>query len=445
MNEQKKEHKSTQQRFSNDHITVHSTQKPGCVFDMNVHIDNTATQACYEKAVKEIRKEVSLPGFRQGKVPKEMVLKHFSEKIDQRSRNLLLTTAFDEAVKLNGRPVFSKYSILKSEIKKYSPEEGSELNFTYEAAPKVPEINPKELNIKILEPKPVDSKDCQIMCKRYQFLASEKKDVTDRPVQKNDLVTIIMFEEDEERKETVTVDKDLIPNWLYNQILDMKIDEKKKIEVPTEGSKESPEVHMTVQSIQECELPTLDALAKIMGLSSASELEEKIHSTFERSAKIEAHERMRKHVKNELIKHYAFDLPQSLVEHETESRFRHFWQKINKENEQVDEAELRRSFLDEVKRYFTCFFLLEPIAKRLDITYTKEEIMNEFYHQTQNIPVEQSVLYPNLSEREVIDRLIGNMMIKHCLDYCLKESVGISSPETLIATPPSAESQQENS
>jgi trigger factor len=88
---------SAQTQFQNENMTVDLKRDPGCLIRLDISLSPLATQAAYQKALKTVNKEVSIPGFRKGKAPQTLILKNYSQHVDREWRELLLNTAFGEA------------------------------------------------------------------------------------------------------------------------------------------------------------------------------------------------------------------------------------------------------------------------------------------------------------------------------------------------------------
>jgi len=430
MNEHKKEH-----TFSNETLEALCRFRPGCIVEAEVTITPKATQANYEQAIKEVRKEASLPGFRKGKLPKEILFQHFQDQIDKRARDNLLSLGFRETIDLIGRPPFTKHSLSKSTIKQYDLENGAEIYFEYEATPQVPEVEIDTLSIEAVEPTTPSQEDIDEFYKRLLFMFADKKEVKDRVAQEGDLVTLSMIRPEdidaEEREGQFHLVANMAPDWLLKAVTGMELNSVKEAQIPGVDPKQpGTSVHVTLHKIEECTLPEEnDAFAQKAGAENLSQLQEKIRGNLEIKEQTTAHERMRRQVKKELIRLYAFDLPQSLVERETEARFRPYWEAVSKDPQcPLDKENTRKTFLDSVKRQFTCFFLLQPIFSSLNIPHSQQELMEELNYQMNSVPAHQCVLYPNLGEKEVVDRLLANIIVRHCVDYCIEKRLGIKPP-----------------
>jgi trigger factor len=400
---------------------------------MLVTITPAACQASYQKAVKEIRKEISLPGFRKGHVPEELVHKHFESQVDRRTQNIAVFTAFDEAVRLVGRQPFAKNSLRKSSVRKFSRESGAEILFEYEASPQVPPIEIDTLKIEAISPKLPTESDVEEFYTRLRFLYSEKKPVENHSIQDGDAIKVEIFGESAEPSKPTEffVHHGLIPEWLYPSVIGMNKGETKEISFPATSAQEQPSsCSVKILDVFECHLPEEnDTFATSVGATSIEDLKHKILMRLEYDAKNAVQEKMRRQVKNELIRLYAFDLPQSLVEGETEARFHPYWETVSKSAKTAPDKEtLRKSFLEEVKRQFTCFFLFQPLFAKIKPSYTNAELMDELNYQASRVPVTQCVLHPKLKEEEIFDRLLSNIIMRQCEDFCIEQRLGIVRP-----------------
>src|SRR3989339_858183 len=90
----------SQQELASDNVKVVVSQEPGCHITFHLTVPPQVAQAGYNKAIRAVNKEVSLPGFRKGKAPEKLVIQHYSKYVDREWRTLVMDTAFREAVEL---------------------------------------------------------------------------------------------------------------------------------------------------------------------------------------------------------------------------------------------------------------------------------------------------------------------------------------------------------
>ncbi len=431
----------TIEQRSNDNVTVLFKMKPGCIVKMEVHVTPIASKAAHTKAVKELKKEISLPGFRKGKVPDDVILKNFVKEVQRHYKEVLMDTAFREAVVLLGRTPFTTRSVRKSELKHEGKDGSAVLLFEYEATPDVPQVDPKEFDLKEKNVREPTQDEITQSLTKLKILHGTKNDITDRQAQEGDVVILSITQpssaqaEDEtetERKDpSVLVDheqfylkKGFLPDWLFQAIIGMNSGEKREAESVPEY-KETASAHgkhcvIELHTIQECVFPEEnDEFAMKTGASSMQDLQDKLTQRKKQELIEEAKDAIRQELKNELILKYAFDLPQSLIEGETEARFQPYLRSRQEAGQDIStKDEIRKEFQEEVKRYFTCLFLMERIAKQINPTFSQAEFFDELSHQMFKAPYQERVLYPGLSQEEVEQRILMNIMIKKCCDWC---------------------------
>ena len=131
------------EEMTNDEVRVIVHRKPACRIELNVKTTPALVDQARKAATKAVSKDVTLPGFRKGRAPEEMILKKFPNDIERQLHKSLADLAFVAAQKLAKVPLLNNNSKITFDLKKQS-EEGAELVFSFETEPKVPSVNPKE-------------------------------------------------------------------------------------------------------------------------------------------------------------------------------------------------------------------------------------------------------------------------------------------------------------
>ena len=62
-------------------------------------IDVATVSAAFDSIAKDYQKQASLPGFRPGKAPKDMVLKRYEKEIEDEAKRKLLGDSYRNAIK----------------------------------------------------------------------------------------------------------------------------------------------------------------------------------------------------------------------------------------------------------------------------------------------------------------------------------------------------------
>ena len=416
----------------NDQISVQYTKRPGCLIDMHVTVFPATCANAYKKALKEVRKAVSIPGFRKGKAPEEIIIKNFSKDIKSQLEQELCLLAFNEGVQLINHPPFSKNAVRKLSLKRHTQESGAEIHIEYESEPNVPTICLEDIHIDLPSEKIVEEKEIDEFIKRLRFLFSSKKNIEDRGVMEGDevVLTTVRLSDNEPIKDRLFCSEGLMPQWLKNGILGMNLGETKQLVCNADANEADKKCcTVTIDAISECDLDSVseDQLKEKMQIPESEDLRNIAKKRLEFEAKTAAYEKMRKQLRNELIRLYAFDLPQSLVEMETQIRFEGYIKEAKIAEKEKDAA--RKPFLDEVKRNLTCSFLLQPFFQKAEITCSKSDIFREFLAQTHDVPPIQRIIFSGLSDEQTFDRLMRQVVMKQIEEYLIEQKVHFISPQ----------------
>ena len=327
------------QELKNEFIrfTLHS--RPSCVVECDVEALEPLTSKAHKQAVKQISKEVSLPGFRKGKAPEELLVKHHGNEIDKAWQQAIADLCVNESVKLGKIPLLRDAKITYK-MKSHSSK-GALLSLFFEIEPTIPHIDPKKMQKKGIKRPEVNEQKINETIRQAQLFFAKWTPIEGRSVQIGDFVSlnvdiientphIPLFSNT--RFEVVNTS---MAKWMFDLVIGKNIgDSVEGISIPDEDASEEEKrelshkkVRLTILSIESATLPDLtDEFVKQMGVSTVEELKTNItnllHSQAEKHVQTEA----RSQVSNFLLTEYPFDLPITLLNKETEFRFRQLWQ-----------------------------------------------------------------------------------------------------------------------
>jgi trigger factor len=154
--------------------------------ELTISLDKEELKAAEQVALTKLAKEIKAPGFRKGKVPASVAVKHVDpEMLAQQTLEDAMSKAVAESYMNEGIQALERPAV---EVKKYVP--GSEVEFTAEAEilPKVTLGDYKKLKADKKKAS-VTAKEVDEIIDRMRAGFSEKKDVT-RAAKDGDEVTI---------------------------------------------------------------------------------------------------------------------------------------------------------------------------------------------------------------------------------------------------------------
>ncbi len=407
---------------------------------MEVEVSPEGVKAAYEKGLKAVRREVSVPGFRKGKVPDQILRHNFADAIERESKDVLLQTAFTESLDLAKIRPFTRNSLKRSELKKCSQETGATALFELEVEPTVPEIDYKSIEAKIDEARPVDEKAVDRSYRQLQLMHATWEPIEGRSCKDGDYVELDI-DVIEHPAHNICVNhlfiaqKDEMPKWLYDAVVGMNVDESKEVEAKPDASdpahviayddaKTSKQSRVTLKAIKKAILPEeTNEFAQKFGAPSVQELKNFIDSRLKREEEEYAHELARYNLRRELLQKYPFSLPQSLVDAEVRGRLAYCKQGSDLKKgelplDSTKEKELAAQIEAEARGFFMWMFMMRQVTPQANVSINQQELEAEYSHQMQ-LPRQQRLIYPGLQPDEVRNRLVMMIMMRKCEDYLL--------------------------
>jgi trigger factor len=427
----------------NDDVSVRFSRAPGCHVTLEVTVKPPLTAATYEKAVKNIKKEVSIPGFRKGKAPDAVIFKNFSTQIDREWKDLLTRSAFDKTIPLINMAPLSASSIKRVAVKKCVQGEAAEVHFEYEASPEIPTIDIAALATQAVAPRTITDEDVAFELKKQLVRHATFEELSDHPVQEGDFVEISVDIIENPAHNVFTnrlfeVTKDEMPEWVYNLVLGMNIGESREGladfaatpgHVHTEECHHSPakQCRVTVTAIKRASLPPADdEFAKKYGLASILEFRERIRAVLDRDSKSMAAELTRSNLANELLEKYPIDLPLSLLSNESKMRFHYCSEMLKKtkgalpEGGQEEERIRYETYLS-AKNFLSLMYLTNQISKAHNFAVTEYELVQEINYESTQVPPEHRIIFPDMDPHDAKNRLFMRMMMRKALDWIMEQ------------------------
>lgn len=436
-----------QNEFKNENLHVIVTREPGSKVKLQVTLSPLAAQAAYKKAIKNVNKEVNMPGFRKGKAPDSYVVQNYKKHIDDEWKSLLLNTTFGEAVDLIKIYPFGKNGIQNYQIKEASQEKGANLIYEYEVEPEVPEINLEELTIKKVEKKSITPERIQEVITQIQLSNARWENISDQPIVEGDFVDLDIDNLDEGfeicRNSRFSVEKGKMGTWLVNLLVGKKVNDTvegvseldhahgESCTDPTHDHSHDHEFRSTrcrivIKGHQKAILPPVDdELAAKVGAPNVEELNKRIVKSLENSAEDFVKQELRRQIEDELVQKYQFDIPASLTKEDKQHRISHALEHLNPEGmtqEDYDQKvkEISEKVSKDLENAYRLFFIANRVAKDNHLDVSQEEIMQEFMKQMVN--QDTSVINQNMEPQEIRSRLYSYLITQKAKDLLVQKA-----------------------
>ena len=387
----------TEELLTGHEVRFSIHRKPNCIVSFDVEAMPGLVAKAHTEAVKAVAKEVTLPGFRKGKAPEEMVAKKFPKDVDKKWQEVIANLAFRECSTVAKIPTLQGAETrISFSMKQHDMKKGAHLSLEFETDPVIPEIEPKKITIKSVKRPEVNAEKVDETIRQVQLFFATWAPVTDRAVQKGDFV---MLDVDiiEEHPATPlfqntrfeVVEKSMA-KWMRDLVIGKSAGD--SIEGVSQPDDDVPEeekkaflpkkVRVTIKAIQTADIPPLDEeLLKKLGVASQDEMRNNIEATLTKQADRHVAEKMREQVTEQIFDKFPFDLPRTLIEKEARFRmnqlmgdeeFAKGWQHTSNE----EKRKMIESIFLYSEKAVRLFYLCRKILKDANIPVSPSDVLN---------------------------------------------------------------------
>jgi len=369
---------------------------------IDIEIESEAVRAAYDSISDRYAKAANVPGFRPGHAPRAVVRTRFKDQIRSELLRELLPDAVQRAIEEHrleplGEP---ELNLENTEGLSELGQKPISFNVNVEVLPEIKLGDYKGLEI-ARRTRPIAEEDVDRVIESLRENSASLEPVEDRGAQLGDTVTASFhgkFLNDPDAEPINVEDVDVVLGGegvvaeITNKLLEAKADDEKTFPVsyPADFSSKglagkNIEYTVKVSAVRIKELPELDdEWAQSLGdeVGSLAELRTKIREDLEAQAKNEAEGRMRADLIRKLVEAHEFELPERLIQHQTEHRFESvvrdmIGQGIDPRNPQLDWDKARDALKEQAGYDLRGSLLLERIADEEKIEVGDQEIDDE--------------------------------------------------------------------
>ena len=403
---------------------------------IDIEIEADAVRQVYDRISDNYAKAATVPGFRPGHAPRAVVRTRYKDQIRTEVLRELLPSAVQNAIgehKLEalGEP---ELNLDNTEGLDQLGQKPITFNVSVEVLPEIKLGEYTGLEI-ARRTRQVKDEDIDRVIEQLRESSASLQPVEDRGAQVGDTVTAnfhgkFVNEPDAEPINVEDVDVVLGGEGVVQEITDnltgAKPDDEKAftVEYMSDFSAKglagkTIEYTVKVSAVRVKELPELDdEWAQSLGdeVESVADLRVKIRSDLEAQTKNEAEGKMRADLVRKLVEAHQFELPERLIEHQTEHRLESVvrdmvGQGIDPRNPNLDWDKARDSLKDQAGYDLRGSLLLERIADEEKIEVTQQEIedeINAIADASKQSPDQvKAVLTKQGGERSIAGRLLN--------------------------------------
>ena len=371
--------------------------KKGLGKDIKVIVDKKTMDTYLEERYEEIRKNYTLKGFRPGKAPKEILKRQFGEAIMGEVLDKVLKDTSAKALQENKiRPATQP----KIDLKKYG--EGKELEYVMSVT-ELPEIDTKQIqNIKYedyqvkIDKKYTDERISEIAKNQNNFKDADEKHKT----VKGDLVVFDYkaksdgkdFKGNEGKNTQLILGKDLFIKGFDDQLLNVKKNDNKKVEVTLPENFPEKEL-ANKKAVFDCKITNVkinhkieinDEFAKNLGAKDLNGLKELISKQINDEFKNSLDMLVKNQILDQLDKIKIDTLPQELIDQEIKV--------LSHGMKDEDFKKNKKDLETQAKKRIKTGLILNEFGQKNKINVTEQELNMEIQKQFQMMPGQEKMV-----------------------------------------------------
>lgn len=416
------------ENFNKGDIDIAVTRSPNCVVDFVINIGSDTTKKEYEKAVKTINKQVSLPGFRKGKAPRNVILTKFKDHIEEEWKKGVLNTGFQIAMETTNIHPISEKTVKKPKIDSCSVEDGAKYSISFESTPDIPSIDESKLSLEKKEyTKATDdqvNKEVEEFLKRHQSMerAPESTKVEESHSVDIDIDILDAPAHNLYTNQRVNLSHSSL-EWLKNAIIGKSADESIDLELPKEvepncplnlGEDAGKNARVSIKAIYSMSKPELtDELCQKEGYATVTELKNAIEGWLSRKNEEDVRKEYRLQLKEQILANHPLDIPMSLLAEEESKQLRFVTQ--NEETKELDSNQAKEESKKRALETLSLIYILRGVVTEENIQVMEGELihatMNDYLYTNDHF-----VIDPTAGHEALRMRLYFKVMVKKALD-----------------------------
>jgi trigger factor len=421
---------------------------------LTVEVEPKRVKQAFDRAARELAKQVSLPGFRPGKAPRRLLEQRFGQgAIAQAAMEDALSDYYVEALRAEDIDPVAQPEV---DVESFDEQDGAVFTATVEVRPTFDAPDHTGISMSWPEWDVDDTEvDEQLETLRDRFA---EVDEVERAAKKGDLITIdLKVEVDGEELEAATVEDALYE--IGSGGVTPKLDEDAvgtaagdsftyedtlPDDYPDHGGATAT-FHVTVKDVREKTLPELDDdfAATASGFDTLDELRADLRSSLQRRRIQEAEHDLRGRVLEAYLARVEVPLPPSMVEADKEQRLHQLEHQAERYGVGVEdllsaEGQTREEFEEQAEKQakgtVKAQLVLDALGQTLDLQLDPSEIDQEIMRHAQQNGLPPQEVARIIQEQGSLPAMIGDILRRKTIDAIVEgaELDGGPSDELLI-------------
>ena len=425
---------------------VSSTQK-----EIKIEIDAQTVKDAYNKVSRKYTSNATVPGFRKGNAPLDVIKLRYKEEIRNDVLQEILPKAVTEAIEEHKLHPLAEPDIHIDDIAnvKLNGSQDVSLHVHVEVMPEIPTPEYKGLEL-TRRLRPVDDSQIEDLIAERLNQQAALIPVEGRKSETGDTVIVDLegnFENEPEAEPIkaddleIPIGDETIELAFSENLIGLSEDEEKEFTVAYPADFSSPVLagktvnyKAKIKSVGKMETPEADdewAKSLDEGFESVADLRAKLHEDLVKYAESDADARLRNNAIQKFIENHEFEIPKALIEVQARNLLNNFAQDLQQRG--VDLNKVEKEFVQmaynqmqtQAERDVRGAMLLEKVAELEKVDVTDADIDEEIgkmaeYYRTEPSEIRKSMetqeggienVRSNLRTRKAIEALIANAKV----------------------------------
>ena len=412
---------------------------------LTIEVDAEEFAKGMEAAYEKNKNKISVPGFRKGKVPKQMIEKMYGAGIFyEDAANAIIPKEYQRAAVESGLDIVSQPEIDVTQI-----EEGKNFIFTATVAvrPEVTLGTYKGVEIAKVSTEVTDE-DLEAEIKRVQEQNARIINVEDRPVQDKDDTVIdfegfmngVPFAGGKGENYSLTIGSHSFIDTFEEQLIGKKIGEETEVNVTFPEEYHAAELagkpatfKVTVKEIKSKELPELndELVQDISEFKTVDEYKADLKATLEKKKAKDAEVKKENEAIEAVVANAAMEIPEAMIKQQALQMADGYDRNLKQQGISLEQYvkmmgmeidKFIESIYPEAEKRIKNGLVLDAIAKAEDFTVTDEEVEEEIKNMAS--------MY-NMKEDELKDMMTDNERNQIKDDLAVQKAVKLIAAEAV--------------
>lgn len=397
-----------------------------------------------EKAYQKQKKNISVPGFRKGKVPRMMVEKMYGKEVFyEDAANEIIPVAYEKAYDECGEDIVSTPQIEVTQI-----EAGKPFIFTALVALK------PEVTLGAYKGIEVDKVDVTVSDEEVDAEIEKERDrnarsisVTDRAVQDKDQTVIdfegfvdgVAFEGGKGENYPLTIGSGTFIPGFEEQLIGKNIGEETDVNITFPEDYQAEDLagkpalfKVTVKEIKEKQLPELDDefAAEVSEFDTLAEYKEDVKKNLLEKREKDVKNAKEDAVVDAIIENASMDIPDAMIETQQRQMIQEFAQNIQAQGLSIDQyfqftgltaEKMMEQVKPQAEKRIKSRLVLEAVAKAENIVASEEDFDNEVAKMAEMYKMESDKIKESIGE-EGKKQLMEDLAVSKAAEFVVNEA-----------------------